>query len=757
MAGSWNGTTYSGDDTSEVVTGTGLAEWIRTWLGDDVVNAGGGNDTVEGGYGSDLIRGAAGNDWLSDLGSLISGYVGLVGRDTLFGGEGDDFLKFDSVDTGDIGDGGTGQDTVWLNLLAGGLPAGAVVSFFAGPGGAASMVQIDGINTVALSNIETFVIYTGTGNDVLATATGNDSLYGGAGNDVLSGGGGDDLIDGGTGIQDIDGGAGIDRASFDISADTAGVVLRNQAQVSLGSFGTVRRVESFVTVSLGSGADLVRLTQTQGVVLTAGGGADDIQTGSGNDGVTLGTGAALVRLGAGNDFLTFSDWSDLSGDLVYGEAGTDALNTGAGVDQLYGGDDNDILWAGDGDDRGYGDDGNDNVNGQGGADRLFGGRGDDRVTGDYSGSYTAPSVDADTLSGDAGNDTLSFGIGADRAFGGDGDDVLELAFTWSTSIVDMSQDRGDGGLGTDTLRVVVSSLSTALAAPLRIAPGTSGFDVDFGGTRVGIFAGVEKLDVVMNASSGAEVTGGALGDRVQTLLGDDVLRLAGGDDSAYGGTGSDRIETGAGNDLIYLGAGGLDVVLAGIGDDTVGLQAYNPEPTAPGVAGSYDGGAGSDVLSLSGNLLALDFDGSALELGATLVANTTGFERLVVNGSYVNDRIVGLSGNDEIALGWGDDNANGAAGDDTLRDGDGLDSLRGGGGRDLFDLATDGDVDRILDYDDARDTIRILGQSFAALTITDLAAGRVKIAWATEYVVVEDGGAGLLTSAAFRADDFLFT
>lgn len=756
MAGSWSGTTYTGDDSKEIVTGSSAAEWIRTLAGDDVVNAGGGDDTVHGGYGSDLIRGGAGNDWLSDLGTYISGYVGLIGKDTLYGGDGDDFLKFDSVDTGDIGDGGTGQDTVWLNLLAGGLPTGSVVSFFAAAGGAASVMQINGINTVALSNIETFVIYTGDGNDVLSTAAGNDSLYGGGGNDALYGGGGDDLIDGGTGTQDIDGGAGYDRASFDISADTAGVILRNTAVVSLGGLGTIRRVESFATVRLGSGADLVRLTQADGVILSTGGGGDDVQTGSGNDQVTLGAGSNIVRLGAGSDFLTFADYTDLAGDIAYGEAGIDALNTGAGDDQLYGGTENDILWAGEGSDRGFGDDGNDSVYGQGGADRLYGGTGDDRVSGDYMGGYVAPTADSDILFGDAGNDTLSFGVGADRAYGGDGDDVLELAFTYQSTLLDTLLDRGDGGLGTDTLRVVVSGLTGSLAQPLRVAPGGGGFVVDYGGARVGIVVGVERLDIAMNALAGASVTGSAGDDRVQTLQGDDVLRLGGGHDSAYGGAGSDRIETAGGNDFIYLVAGGTDSVLAGNGNDTVGLQAYSLDSTAPAVAGAYDGGAGADVLSLNGSQLALDFNGSSLTLGTTLVANTVGFERLTVNGSYVDDRIIGLAGNDDIKLGYGNDYANGAAGNDTLSDGDGLDSLRGGVGADVFDLATDGDIDRIMDYNDAQDLIRIFGQSFASLTITELSAGHLKVAWGSEYVLVDDS-AGLLHASDLAADDFLFT
>lgn len=756
MAGSWNGSTYSGDDTPEVVTGTTAAEWIRTWLGDDVVNAGGGNDTVDGGYGSDLIRGGAGDDRLSDLGSFISGFSGLIGKDTLFGGDGDDFLKFDSVDTGDIGDGGAGQDTVWLNLLAGGLPPGAVVNFFAGAGGASSVLQIDGINTVALSNIETFVIYTGDGNDVLSTSAGNDSLYGGIGNDALYAGAGDDLIDGGTGTQDIDGGDGLDRASFDISADTAGVILRNTASVSLGAFGTIKRVESFGTVMLGSGSDLVRLTQGEGVILSAGGGGDDIQTGSGNDQVTLGGGANIARLGAGGDFLTFADFSDLAGDQVYGEAGNDALNTGAGGDRLFGGADIDILWAGEGDDRGYGGDGNDSVYGQGGSDRLYGGTGDDRVNGDYPGGYSAPAVESDYLYGDAGNDTLSFGVGADHAYGGDGDDVLELAFSYQSALLDTLADQGDGGLGTDTLRVVVSGLTGGLLLPLRVAPGAGGFVVDYGLSRVGTVIGVEQLDIVMNALAGATVTGGAGNDRVQTLQGDDLLRLGAGQDSAYGGSGSDRIETAGGNDLVYLAAGGLDSVRAGIGDDTVGLQAYGLDSIAPAAAGFYDGEAGFDVLSINGSVLALDFDGVALRLGTTRVADTAGFERLVFNGSSGSDRVVGLAGSDEISLSWGDDYANGASGDDTLRDGDGLDSLRGGSGQDLFDLATDGDLDRIMDYNDAQDIIRIAGQSFGALTITDVSAGRVKIAWGVEYVLVDDG-LGRLNAADFTAEDFLFT
>jgi hypothetical protein len=71
-----------------------------------------------------------------------------------------------------------------------------------------------------------------------------------------------------------------------------------------------------------------------------------------------------------------------------------------------------------------------------------------------------------------------------------------------------------------------------------------------------------------------------------------------------------------------------------------------------------------------------------------------------VEGDKGNDRLYGDDGNDLIEGGNKDDLLDGGDGDDTLSGGDGDDSMTGGKGADYFSCG-DGDLDRILDYNEA--------------------------------------------------------
>ncbi len=109
-----------------------------------------------------------------------------------------------------------------------------------------------------------------------------------------------------------------------------------------------------------------------------------------------------------------------------------------------------------------------------------------------------------------------------------------------------------------------------------------------------------------------------------------------------------------------------------------------------------------------------------------------------VSGGAGNDRIFGRDGNDKlngeagddlIDGGSGNDRLFGGAGSDNLAGGLGNDRLTGGTGNDNFLFATplsaSNNVDRIVDYAVADDTIQLENLVFTALTATGpLAAGR---------------------------------
>lgn len=165
MAGTWDGTRYTGDASPENVVGTAADEVIWTYLGNDVIRANGGHDTVDSGMESDKVFGGAGNDVLSGLGcdDLID--VG-TGSFTANGGAGFDTLVID-----------LGQDFARQKLFL------------------TSNFTFSTANTTGTAQgFEVFSVRTGDLDDRLTGGDGNDSLNSGNGDDKLFGGLGDDLL-----------------------------------------------------------------------------------------------------------------------------------------------------------------------------------------------------------------------------------------------------------------------------------------------------------------------------------------------------------------------------------------------------------------------------------------------------------------------------------------------------------------------------------------------------------------------------------
>ena len=105
-----------GTNASETINGTNQSDVILASNGNDTVNGGGGNDIVTGGNGNDTLNGGADNDILAG-GNGDDTLDGGSGSDLLGGGNGKDILIYrasENVNTFDIYDGGSGQDTLRL-------------------------------------------------------------------------------------------------------------------------------------------------------------------------------------------------------------------------------------------------------------------------------------------------------------------------------------------------------------------------------------------------------------------------------------------------------------------------------------------------------------------------------------------------------------------------------------------------------------------------------------------------------------------
>jgi len=264
-------------------------------------------DPVTGDPMSVLVKGHNGGD-------TIYGSPGF--GDTIFGGDGDDFI--DAREGNDQINGDDGDDQIYGN---------------------------DGNDTID----------GGDGKDLIFGLDGQDLIDGGDGADTLSGGADDDVVSGGDYADQINGNGGDDTLNGESGTDT------------------LRGDSGNDSIRGGGGADVIEGGDDNDNL--NGQGADDlIDGGNGNDSLIGGGGQDTLLGNNGNDRLSGSGGND----LLVGDIGDDNLYGGAGSDVLYG-DSSDPNITGDGDDNLRGQGGNDTLYGGGGADRLEGGSGNDLI------------------------------------------------------------------------------------------------------------------------------------------------------------------------------------------------------------------------------------------------------------------------------------------------------------------------------------------------------------------------------------------
>ncbi|MEY4873156.1 MAG: hypothetical protein RLZZ563_2486, partial [Pseudomonadota bacterium] len=138
----------------------------------------------------------------------------------------------------------------------------------------------------------------------------------------------------------------------------------------------------------------------------------------------------------------------------------------------------------------------------------------------------------------------------------------------------------------------------------------------------------------------------------------------------------------------------------------------------------------------------------------------TGTAAVNGTGNTLANRLIGNSAANVLSGGIGTDTLIGGAGTDTLNGGAGNDVLTGGGDADFFIFAVGGDRDRITDFQDNVDTLRIDDGLFGpgAATWAGLAAvgqafaDRVEFHFAPTQVLTVYG----VTQVAQLADDYAF-
>jgi Ca2+-binding RTX toxin-like protein len=365
-----------------------------------------GDDVLTGGTLSDDINGGDG-----DPASTANG------NDTVFGGGGDDTIRFDAFGASDKVDGGDGNDTI---RLSGNYRGGHAVVMTA-----TTMVNVETLYlgythtgfgydiTTNDANVATGQTLTVDGSDIsdqdvqIVTFNGSaetdgtfiihggengDTLTGGAGNDTITGSGGDDVLNGGLGADTMTGGAGTNTYYVDNVGD---VVVQQSGGYAIVNTTLSSYSESALTYELhyiGSGDFTFTGLAGGGGVVFGGTGNDTFDSGPGIYAFDGGAGddtyivrgskvAVEEKANGGNDTVqtTLAKYTLTNNVETLTFIGTTAFTgTGNGSNNtIVGGDKGDIL------------------NGAAGADTLTGGAGGDRFV--FSSAAHSTGANYDTI------------------------------------------------------------------------------------------------------------------------------------------------------------------------------------------------------------------------------------------------------------------------------------------------------------------------------------------------------------------------
>jgi Ca2+-binding RTX toxin-like protein len=276
--------------------------------------------------------------------------------------------------------------------------------------------------------------------------------------------------------------------------------------------------------------------------------------------------------------------------------------------------------------------GNDTMKGGGGNDWLYGGDGSDKLYGGNDSDHLYGQGGGDELYGNAGDDWLYGGEGLDKLYGGSGDDHL-----YGGGAHGFEGDLLNGGAGADVLHGVDGVHETA---DYHDSPGAVQVNL---GTSKGAGSDAQgdiyyDIECVTGSSFDDVLIGSGDFNVLRGGLGNDQLFGLGDDDRLIGGAGADYLDGGAGNDKIEYGDSAAGV--------TVNLT------TNTGVGGEAQG----DIY----------------------------FSIERVNGSSLDDTIIGNSSGNIISGDGGNDTLFGGGGQDRLYGGKGQDTLTGGTEADTF-------------------------------------------------------------------------
>lgn len=263
----------------------------------DIIRGLGGDDILYGLGGVDLISGDDGNDWI---------HAGSGNYQGLYGGNGDDTMLGDGIETMY---GGRGNDLYYVNHeydsvneeSGEGIDVVRSSISYTLPGNVEKLV-LEGNAANGTGNGLDNELYGNAADNLLSGGDGNDVLRGGDGNDVLRGDNGDDHLAGGSGSNQLFGGSGSD--IYYVENATTAVF----ESASEGYDG----VRSTVSYTLTANVEDLALDGTDAINGTGNNLGNGIHGNAANNSISG---------GGGNDFLA----GHMGNDILTGGAGKDAF------------------------------------------------------------------------------------------------------------------------------------------------------------------------------------------------------------------------------------------------------------------------------------------------------------------------------------------------------------------------------------------------------------------------------------------------
>ena len=389
------------------------------------------------------------------------------------------------------------------------------------------------------------------------------------------------------------------------------------------------------------------------------------------------------------------------------------------------------------------------------------------LNGSAKGDFMVNERDRDAIDSGAGNDTIINRGDHVTLSGGKDNDQIILAYDSSKTLIKYATGDGNdtitGFNSTSTLRVSGSYSTQVSGNDVLVKVGSGKI------TLKNVYATANRIHINGNTTSLARktitlsgydnvvsrdsisVVGSAQEDWIN-VYGDRVTINSGkGDDHIYNDGDHVSINAGAGNDLIYLDYDAEDnVIVYNSGDGNDSVSGFDSNDTLKIAASSYSTkksgsnvivtvGTGKITLAGAATLSSVHINKISSSGGSTssttkTVTNSTSSPVTVgsamktvnassrtkavkitgnslantITGGSGKDTIYGGAGNDSIVGNAGADKLYGQKGNDTLWGGAGNDSLWGGDGNNTFIFRAGEGTDRIFDFDDDDDMLRIL-------------------------------------------------